>query len=119
MFPSLWSLLSLFLLIALVCIYKCNLLARDAPIKVGDTKYVQGVLGLHEFWAREELVQAKFVLVKLCTSSKNFMLVKFIVRAIQGMVYTWKFVQVKFVLVKFVQAKDTLYLQTLKKDGFF
>ena len=30
---------------------------------------VQGVLGLHEFWAREKLVQAKFVLVKLCTSS--------------------------------------------------
>ena len=52
-----------------MCIYKCNLLARDALIKVGDTKYVQGVLGLHEFWAREKLVQAKFVLVKLCTSS--------------------------------------------------
>ena len=30
---------------------------------------IQGVLGLHEFWAREKLVQAKFVLVKLCTSS--------------------------------------------------
>ena len=27
------------------------------------------VLGLHEFWAREKLVQVKFVLVKLCTSS--------------------------------------------------
>ena len=24
---------------------------------------------MHEFWAREKLVQAKFVLVKLCTSS--------------------------------------------------
>ena len=30
---------------------------------------LQGVLGLHEFWAREKLVKAKFVLVKLCTSS--------------------------------------------------
>ena len=30
---------------------------------------IQGVLGLHEFWAREKIVQAKFVLVKLCTSS--------------------------------------------------
>ena len=30
---------------------------------------IQGVLGLHEFWAREKLVQAKVVLVKLCTSS--------------------------------------------------
>ena len=28
-----------------------------------------GVLGLHEFWAIEKIVQAKFVLVKLCTSS--------------------------------------------------
>ena len=34
----------------------------------------QGFLGLHKFWARERLVQAKFMLVKLCTSSfvKNF-----------------------------------------------
>ena len=24
---------------------------------------------MHEFWAREKLVEAKFVLVKLCTSS--------------------------------------------------
>ena len=32
-------------------------------------KLIQGVLGLHEFWAREKLVQAKFVQVKLCTSS--------------------------------------------------
>ena len=30
---------------------------------------VQGVLGLHEFWARNKFVQAKFVLVKLCTST--------------------------------------------------
>ena len=30
---------------------------------------LQGVLGLHEFWAREKLVQAKFVLVKLSASS--------------------------------------------------
>ena len=30
---------------------------------------VQGVLGLHKFWAREKIVQANFVLVKLCTSS--------------------------------------------------
>ena len=30
---------------------------------------IQGVLGLHEFWAREKIVQAKFVLVKLCTCS--------------------------------------------------
>ena len=30
---------------------------------------IQGVLGLHEFWAREKVVQAKFVLVKLCISS--------------------------------------------------
>ena len=29
---------------------------------------IQGVLGLHEFWARNKFVQAKFVLVKLCTS---------------------------------------------------
>ena len=28
-----------------------------------------GVLGLHEFWAREKFIQAKFLLVKLCTSS--------------------------------------------------
>ena len=28
-----------------------------------------GVLGLHEFWARNKIVQAKFVLVKLYTSS--------------------------------------------------
>ena len=31
--------------------------------------HIQGVLDLHEFWAREKLVPAKFVLVKLCTSS--------------------------------------------------
>ena len=31
--------------------------------------HLQRVLGLHNFWAREKLVQAKFVLVKLCTSS--------------------------------------------------
>ena len=30
---------------------------------------IQGVLGLHEFWNREKLVEAKFVLVKLCTST--------------------------------------------------
>ena len=24
---------------------------------------------MHEFWAREKLLQAKFILVKLCTSS--------------------------------------------------
>ena len=30
---------------------------------------VQGVLALHEFWAREKFEEAKFVLVKLCTSS--------------------------------------------------
>ena len=30
---------------------------------------VQGVLDLHEFWARNKFVQAKFVLVKLCTIS--------------------------------------------------
>ena len=29
---------------------------------------VQGVLDLHEFWTRNKFVQAKFVLVKLCTS---------------------------------------------------
>ena len=29
---------------------------------------IQGVLDLHEFWARNKFVQAKFVLVKLCTS---------------------------------------------------
>ena len=34
------------------------------------TTSTQGVLGLHELWARDKLVQAKFVLlVKLCTSS--------------------------------------------------
>ena len=27
--------------------------------------HIQGVLDLHEFWAREKLVPAKFVLVKL------------------------------------------------------
>ena len=32
-------------------------------------KEVHGVLGSHNFWAREKLAQAKFVLVKLCTSS--------------------------------------------------
>ena len=31
--------------------------------------FVQGVLGLHEFWARNKFVQAKFLLVKLCTST--------------------------------------------------
>ena len=30
---------------------------------------LQGVLGLHKFWAREKLVQANFVLVKLFTGS--------------------------------------------------
>ena len=30
---------------------------------------IQGVPVLHEFWAKEKLVQAKYVLVKLCTSS--------------------------------------------------
>ena len=30
---------------------------------------VQGVLGWHSFWGRKKLVQAKLVLVKLCTSS--------------------------------------------------
>ena len=29
---------------------------------------IQGVLDLHEFWARNKFVQVKFVLVKLCTS---------------------------------------------------
>ena len=33
----------------------------------GYVIYIQGVLGLHKFWAREKIVQAKFVLVKLCT----------------------------------------------------
>ena len=32
------------------------------------THSIQGVLDLHEFWARNKIVQAKFVLVKLCTS---------------------------------------------------
>ena len=36
------------------------------------------------------------------------MLVKFLVRAIQGMVYIWKFMLVNFVLVKLVQIKDPL-----------
>ena len=36
---------------------------------LGSLLILQGVLGLHEFWGREKLVQAKFVLVKLCTSS--------------------------------------------------
>ena len=31
-------------------------------------EYIQGVLGLHKFWARLKLVKAKFGLVKLCTS---------------------------------------------------
>ena len=30
--------------------------------------HIKGVLDLHEFWARNKFVQAKFVLVKLCTS---------------------------------------------------
>ena len=37
--------------------------------EIGTLSKIQGVLGLHEFWAREKLMQAKFVLVKLCTSS--------------------------------------------------
>ena len=73
---------------------------------VGQKKWgdrLQGILGLHEFWAREKLVQAKFVLVK------------FLLRTIQGMVYIWKFLQVKFMLVKIVQAKDPL--NSLKIDS--
>ena len=57
---------------------------------------IQGVLGLYEFWAREKLVQTKFVVVK------------FLVRAIHGMVYIWKLVLVKLGFVKFEQAKDPL-----------
>ena len=30
---------------------------------------IQKVLSLYEFWAREKFVQAKFMQVKLCTSS--------------------------------------------------
>ena len=33
------------------------------------TIHIQGVLGLHEFWAREKLMKANFVPVTLCTSS--------------------------------------------------
>ena len=39
-------------------------------VKKSCTKVnIQKVLGLYEFWAREKFVQAKFMLVKLCTSS--------------------------------------------------
>ena len=46
----------------------CQNLALLLLIWLLGTK-IQGVLGLHEFWAREKIVQAKFVIVKLCTSS--------------------------------------------------
>ena len=36
--------------------------------KLYENLKIQGVLDLHEFWARNKFVQAKFVLVKLCTS---------------------------------------------------
>ena len=38
-------------------------------IQSQSSREIQGVLGLHEFWAREKLMQAKFMLVKLCTIS--------------------------------------------------
>ena len=49
------------------------------------------------------------------------MLVKFLVGAIWGMVYIWKFVLVKFVLVKFIlvklmQDKDPLYNKTIQQN---
>ena len=43
---------------------------RPKSKRFGKNKILdlQKVLDLHEFWARNKFVQAKFVLVKLCTS---------------------------------------------------
>ena len=41
---------------------------QNQPFSNNVSLRVQGVLDLHEFWARNKFVPAKYVLVKLCTS---------------------------------------------------